>query len=53
MRLLDGSQIVGLFDDLSAELQRRGTRAEIFLVGAALALAYDGRRAKLFDDDSE
>lgn len=46
MNLLDGDQIRRLFEELSEELERRGTRAEIFLVGgAAMALAYDARRA--------
>jgi Nucleotidyltransferase of unknown function (DUF6036) len=44
--LLDREQIVRLLQALSAELERRGTRAEIFLVGgAAMALAYDARRS--------
>jgi Nucleotidyltransferase of unknown function (DUF6036) len=46
VNLLDREQIRRLFDELSEELARRGTRAEIFLVGgAAMALAYDARRA--------
>jgi hypothetical protein len=46
MSLLDRDQILRLFEELSEELVRRGTRAEIFLVGgAAMALAYDARRA--------
>jgi hypothetical protein len=46
MNLLDREQILRLFEELSEELARRGTRAEIFLVGgAAMALAYDTRRA--------
>ncbi|MGE5830902.1 MAG: DUF6036 family nucleotidyltransferase [Micromonosporaceae bacterium] len=46
MNLLDREQITCLLEALSEELQRRGTRAEIFLVGgAAMALAYDARRA--------
>jgi hypothetical protein len=46
VNLLDGEQIRHLFDELSDELARRGTRAEVFLVGgAAMALAYDARRA--------
>ncbi len=46
MNLLDRDQVLRLFDELSEELVRRGTRAEIFLVGgAAMALAYDARRA--------
>jgi hypothetical protein len=46
VNLLDRDQIMRLFDELSEELATRGTRAEVFLVGgAALALAYDGRRA--------
>ena len=46
MNLLGRQEIVGLFEELSGELGRRGSRAEIFLVGgAAIALAYDARRA--------
>ncbi|HWG99252.1 MAG TPA: DUF6036 family nucleotidyltransferase [Pilimelia sp.] len=46
MSLLDQQRIRQLFDELSEELTRRGSRAEVFLVGgAALALAYDARRA--------
>lgn len=46
MSLLDRDQIVRLLQALSEELERRGTRAEVFLVGgAATALAYDARRA--------
>lgn len=46
MSLLDREQILRLFEELSEELARRGMRAEIFLVGgAAMALAYDARRA--------
>jgi len=46
MNLLDREQILRLFGELSEELTRRGTRGEIFLVGgAAMALAYDARRA--------
>lgn len=45
-RLLDRQTIVELLNDLSQELERLGVRADIFLVGgAALALAYDARRA--------
>jgi hypothetical protein len=43
---LDRDDILRLFDQLSAQLSTRGARAEIFLVGgAALALAYDAKRA--------
>jgi Nucleotidyltransferase of unknown function (DUF6036) len=43
---LDRAAIRGLLADLDAELARRGTKADIFLVGgAALAIAYDARRA--------
>jgi hypothetical protein len=46
MSLLDREEILRLFEDLSEELEARGTRAEVFLVGgAAIAVAYDGRRA--------
>src|SRR5256714_3821944 len=42
MNLFDRDQILSL----SEELVRRGTRAEIFIVGgAAMALAYDARRS--------
>jgi hypothetical protein len=44
--LLGRAQILRLFEELSEELAHRGTRAEVFLVGgAAMALAYDARRA--------
>jgi hypothetical protein len=33
MNLLDRDQIRVLFEELSEELARRGTRAEVFLVG--------------------
>jgi len=37
---LDGADIRELLDDLSAELARRGARADLFLVGgAAIAVA--------------
>jgi len=46
MSLLDRSQIIHLFNELSTELRNQGIRAEVFLVGgAAMALAYDARRA--------
>ncbi len=46
MSLLDRDRILNLFDELSQELAHRGIRAEVFLVGgAAMALAYDSRRA--------
>jgi len=46
MRLLGRAEILDLFEDLSAELARRGIRADVFLVGgAAMAVAYDGRRS--------
>lgn len=44
--MLDRARIAGLLDLLAGELQRRGIDAELFLVGgAAMALAYDSRRA--------
>lgn len=43
---LGREDIRALFDDLSAELAKRGARADLFLVGgAAIAIAYDGARA--------
>lgn len=43
--LLDRRQLIAVFEDLAADLERRGVRAEVFLVGgAALALAYNTRR---------
>jgi hypothetical protein len=43
---LDRAAIVRLLDQLSEQLDRRGARADLFLVGgAAMALAYDARRA--------
>jgi hypothetical protein len=43
---LDRAAIRDLLADLDAELAHRGTRADLFLVGgAAIALAYDARRA--------
>lgn len=43
---LGREDIRALLDDLSAELEARGARAELFLVGgAALAVAYDATRA--------
>jgi hypothetical protein len=44
--LLDRTEIIKLFEELGRELESRGTRAEVFLVGgAAISLAYDTRRA--------
>ena len=43
---LDRDEILRILDELSHELGRRGARADVFLVGgAAMALAYDARRA--------
>lgn len=43
---LTRDDIRALFDELNSELDRAGERADIFLVGgAAIALAYDARRA--------
>ncbi|WP_166345950.1 DUF6036 family nucleotidyltransferase [Phytoactinopolyspora limicola] len=43
---LDRAGIVSLLESLSDELAQRATQADIFLVGgAAMALAYDARRA--------
>lgn len=43
---LDRDSIVSLLQGLSNELEGRGAQADIFLVGgAAMALAYDARRA--------
>ena len=43
---LDRDAILSLLGDLSDGLARRGVRADVFLVGgAAMALAYDARRA--------
>ncbi|MGH3544680.1 MAG: hypothetical protein ACRDPW_01920 [Mycobacteriales bacterium] len=43
---LDRDDIRRLLDDLSAELARRGARADLFLVGgAAIAIAYDNARS--------
>jgi len=43
---LSRSRILGAFDALEGELDRRGLRGEIFVVGgAAMALAYSSRRA--------
>ena len=51
MSLLGREEILHLLGALSEELRRRGTRAEIFLVGgAAMALAYDGRALADVDD---
>jgi predicted nucleotidyltransferase len=44
--LLGREQILAVLRDLAEELDRRGVRAEVFMVGgAALTLAYDTRRA--------
>lgn len=43
---LDLDQIVDLLSDLGRELDRRGVRAELFVVGGAtMALAFNTRRA--------
>lgn len=43
---LSADDIRRLFEELAAELESRGTHAELFLVGgAAIALCFDGRRA--------
>ena len=43
---LDKQQIIDLLAELSDEMQVRGQRAEMFIVGgAAMALAFDSRRA--------
>jgi hypothetical protein len=43
--LLSREQIYAVLSDLAQELDRRGVRAEVFLVGgAAMTLAYDTRR---------
>lgn len=43
---LSAADIRGLLGDLAAALDRRGIQGELFLVGgAAMALAYDSRRA--------
>jgi hypothetical protein len=43
---LDKQQIVDLLRELADEMQGRGQRAEMFIVGgAAMALAFDSRRA--------
>lgn len=45
-RSLDGADIELLLRDLSAELERAGATADLFLVGgAAMAIAYDSRRS--------
>ena len=42
---LDKERLVALLDELSVELQHRGTRAQIYLIGgAAMSLAFDRRR---------
>jgi hypothetical protein len=43
---MDREEIVAALTDLAAELHRRGTSADMYVVGgAAIALAYDERRA--------
>lgn len=43
---MDREEIVAALTDLAAELRRRGTSADMYVVGgAAIALAYDERRA--------
>jgi len=43
---VDRDEIVEALSDLAGELQRRGTSADMYVVGgAAIALAYDERRA--------
>lgn len=43
---MEREEIVSALTDLAAELQRRGTTAEMYVVGgAAIALAFDERRA--------
>ena len=43
---LDKQQILDLLAELGDEMQSRGQRAEMFIVGgAAMALAFDARRA--------
>lgn len=43
---MERDEIVGALTDLAAELERRGTSAEMYVVGgAAIALAFDERRA--------
>lgn len=43
---LDKQQIIDLLSELGDEMQGRGQRAEMFIVGgAAMALAFDARRA--------
>lgn len=44
--LLGREQILAVLHDLAEELDRKGVRGEVFLVGgAAITLAYDTRRA--------
>ncbi len=44
--MLDGAAIEELLADLATELQARGVRGDMFVVGgAAMALAYDARRS--------
>jgi hypothetical protein len=44
---MDRDSIVGLLTEVGAELDRRGVRGELFVVGgAAMALAYDTRRVR-------
>jgi hypothetical protein len=41
----DKQDLIGAFECLGEELERRGVRAELFVVGgAAMAIAYDARR---------
>lgn len=43
---VDREEIIAALTELAAELQRRGTSADMYVVGgAAIALAYDERRA--------
>jgi len=43
---VDRAEIIAALTELAAELQRRGTSADMYVVGgAAIALAYDERRA--------
>jgi hypothetical protein len=43
---MDREEIIAALTELAAELQRRGTSADMYVVGgAAIALAFDERRA--------
>ena len=43
---MDRDEVIAALTELAAELQRRGTSADMYVVGgAAIALAYDERRA--------